>query len=400
MNILFLTMAQMLDINNYGIYTDLMRKFANEGHNVHIATSLQRRTRLNTHIINTNNVHILGIKTLNVTKTNTIEQGVGQILLEYQFINAIKKYWVNTHFDLILYSTPPITFTNVIKYLKQKNPTAVTYLLLKDIFPQNAIDLGMLTESGIKGILYSFFRRKEKELYRISNHIGCMSPANVQYVLKHNPEVNPQQVEIAPNSCDCITTTIVNKDDIRNKFKLPTNKTILIYGGNLGKPQSIPILLDCLKANANHEKCHFVVIGNGTEYNRIDTWVNAEKPSSVSLFQSLSKQEYNELAIACDVGLIFLDYRFNIPNYPSRLLSYLTNNKPILAATDVNCDLGYIAEKNGYGYWVPSNSVSEFNKALEQIINSDLDAMGKKGYQFYLDNYTIQHTYNAIMKHF
>ena len=170
MNILFLTMAQMLDINNYGIYTDLMRKFANEGHNVHIATPLQRRTRLNTHIINTNNVHILGIKTLNVTKTNTIEQGVGQILLEYQFINAIKKYWVNTHFDLILYSTPPITFTNVIKYLKQKNPTAVTYLLLKDIFPQNAIDLGMLTESGIKGILYSFFRRKEKELYRLSNH--------------------------------------------------------------------------------------------------------------------------------------------------------------------------------------------------------------------------------------
>lgn len=393
-------MAQMLDINSNGIYTDLMRKFSKEGHSIYIATPLQRRTKHHTHVREDNNVHILGVKTLNVTKTNAIEQGIGQILLEYQFTSAINKYWHDVHFDLILYSTPPITFSNVIKNIKKRNPGVITYLLLKDIFPQNAVDLGMLTKTGIKGLLHTLFRKKEQELYRISDFIGCMSPANVQYVLKHNPEINPQQVEIAPNSCDCITTTIINKDDIRKKFNLPTNKIILIYGGNLGKPQGIPFLLDCLKANANHEKCHFVVIGNGTEYNRIEAWINAEKPSSVSLFQSLPKQEYNELANACDVGLIFLDYRFSIPNYPSRLLSYLTNNKPILAATDVNCDLGYIAEKNGYGYWAPSNSVTEFNKALERIIESDLDAMGKKGYQFYLDNYTIQHTYNAIMKHF
>lgn len=400
MDILFLTMAQMLDINDNGIYTDLMRKFAKEGHNIYIATPLQRRTKLNTHVRSNNNVHILGIKTLNVTKTNAIEQGIGQILLEFQFISAINKYWHSVHFDLILYSTPPITFSNVIKNLRKRNPSAITYLLLKDIFPQNAVDIGMLSKTGIKGILYSFFRKKEKELYHISDFIGCMSPANVQYVLKCNPEINPQRVEIAPNSCDCIDTTIVEKNDIREKFNLPTNKIILIYGGNLGKPQGIPFLLECLKANANHKKCHFVVIGSGTEYNSIDAWMKSENPSSVSLFQSLPKKEYNELANACDVGLIFLDYRFTIPNYPSRLLSYLTNYKPIIAVTDVNCDLGYIAEKNGYGYWAPSNSVAKFNKALDQIIKSDLDVMGKQGYQFYLDNYTIQHTYDAIIKHF
>lgn len=400
MNILFLTMVQMLDINHNGIYTDLMRKFSEEGHNLYIAAPLQRRTRLNTHVRNNNNVHILGIKTLNITKTNVIEQGIGQLLIEFQFQSTINKYWNDVHFDLILYSTPPITFSNVIKSLKKRNPEVITYLLLKDIFPQNAVDLGLLSKTGIKGILHTFFRKKEKELYRISDFIGCMSPANVQYILKHNAEINPKKVEIAPNSCDCIATSIVNKDDIRKKFNLPANKIILIYGGNLGKPQGIPFLLECLKANANHEKCHFVVIGSGTEHSLIEAWINEEKPSSVSLFHSLPKQEYNDLTNACDVGLIFLDYRFTIPNYPSRLLSYLTNQKPILAATDVNCDLGYIAEKNGYGYWVPSNSVTTFNKALEQIIESDLDTMGKKGYQFYMDNYTIQHTYNAIIKHF
>lgn len=401
MNILFLTMAQMLDINNYGIYTDLMRKFAQEGHNVYIATPLQRRTKLSTHIRNNTNIHILGIKTLNITKTNVIEQGIGQILLEHQFKYAINKYWNTVHFDLILYSTPPITFTNVIKHLKKQNHGVTTYLLLKDIFPQNAIDIGLLTKKGVKGLLYQYFRNKEKELYRISDFIGCMSPANVEYLLKHNPNIPSQRVEIAPNSCDCIVNTgKTDKYSIRKKYNLPLSKIILIYGGNLGKPQGIPFLLECLKANSNHDKCHFVVVGNGTEYNKLDAWVKTAHPASVSLFSNLPKTEYDELANACDVGLIFLDYRFTIPNYPSRLLSYLTNKKPIIAATDVNCDLGYIAEQNRYGYWSPSNSVLEFNQCLEKIIGSDLNVMGQNGYQFYSNNYTIQHTYNAIIKHF
>ena len=401
MNVLFLTMVQMLDINNHGIYTDLMRKFAQEGHELYIATPLQRRTKLSTHIQNNANVHILGIKTLNVTKTNVIEQGIGQILLESQFKHAIAEHWRNIHFDLILYSTPPITFTNVIKYLKKQNPKAITYLLLKDIFPQNAVDLGLLTKKGIKGLLYKFFRNKEIELYQNSDFIGCMSPANVEYVLKHNPNINAQKVEIAPNSCNCIATSNkVDKNSIRKKFHLPQDKTILIYGGNLGKPQGIPFLLECLKANCHHEKCHFVIIGNGTEYNKLSTWITSVNPPSVSLFNTLPKDEYNELANACDVGLIFLDYRFTIPNYPSRLLSYLTNQKPIIAATDKNCDLGYIAEKNGFGYWCPSNSVDAFNNVIIKITESNLTEMGQRGYDFYNNNYTIQHTYNAIMKHF
>ena len=78
----------------------------------------------------------------------------------------------------------------------------MSYLLLKDIFPQNAVDLGMLTKDGLKGFLYRSFREKEKDLYRISDYIGCMSPANVRYVIEHNPEVDPAIVEIAPNSYD------------------------------------------------------------------------------------------------------------------------------------------------------------------------------------------------------
>ena len=99
------------------------------------------------------------------------------------------------------------------------------------------------------------------------------------------------------------------------------------------------------------------------------------------------------------MGLIFLDHRFTIPNYPSRLLSYLENKMPVLCATDPNTDMGRIAEENGYGYWCESNSVGDFTNRIDMILKSDVKAMGEKGYEFLKDNYLVENTYNAIMKH-
>lgn len=402
MNVVFLTMSRMLSIETHGIYTDLMRQFQQYGHSIYIVSPTERREGRKTQVIDNGDVHILSVKTLNVQKTNVVEKGIGQLSIEYLFKRAIKKYWSDIHFDLILYSTPPITFPKVISYLRKKNPSAKTYLMLKDIFPQNAVDLGMLSKSGIKGILYNNFRKKEKSLYQRSDHIGCMSPANVQYVIAHNPEVNPDKVEICPNSYEVGSSVAVTDQqsiDIRSKYGLPKDKPIFIYGGNLGKPQGIPFLIKCLDANKNRTDCHFVVVGDGTEYPLLERWFKSVKPESVSVFKRLPKKDYDLLAASCDVGLIFLDYRFSIPNYPSRLLPYLMEKKPIIACTDPNCDTGSLAEANGYGYYCPSNSVEAFTQTVDKMLQSDMQKMGESGYQFFLNNYTVQHTYDAIMRH-
>lgn len=403
MNVLFLTMSsQLLNIKNHHIYTDLVRKFVSEGHNVYVMVPLERRTRRKTELYDDSGVAVLGVKTFNVQKTNIIEKGIGQVLLEMQFKEAFKKHLSNVKFDLVLYSTPPITFCNVIAYVKRLNPNAKTYLMLKDIFPQNAVDINMLSKDGIKGCLYRSFRKKEIKLYSISDYIGCMSPANVKYVISHNPQVDPSVVEICPNSYEItssVTLTDIQKKEIREKYSLPVDKPILIYGGNLGKPQGIPFLIDCLNANKDRTDCHFVVVGDGVDYPRLASWYKADKPKSVSLFQRLPKEDYDKLADACDIGMIFLDYRFTIPNYPSRLLPYLMSKKPIIACTDPNCDTGMLAEENGYGMWAPSNNVNAFTEAVNAILKKDLKQLGEKGYQFFLNNYTVDHTYFAIMNH-
>lgn len=410
MNIIFLTMSTLWDFETYGIHMNLMRKFHAEGHEVYIVTPRERRTGEKTQLYESGGIHFLGVKTLNLQKTNVIEKGVGQVMVESLFKKAIKRYLCNVKFDLILYSTHPITFTKVIRYLKGANPMAKTYLLLKDIFPQNAVDLGMMSKKGVKGLLYKYFRKQEKQLYEVSDFIGCMSPANVKYVLSHNPEIAPSKVEVAPNSYKLVNDNdnLCENDKIREKYGLPTDKPIFIYGGNLGKPQGIPFLIQCLDANAQRGDCHFVVVGNGTEFGKLNAWHESLKERfkvnslrcNVSVFQRLPKEDYDLLVKACDVGLIFLDYRFTIPNYPSRLLPYLMEKKPIIAATDPNCDTGSIAEENGYGFWCPSNDVNAFTQCVDKMLKADIARMGEAGYQFFKENYTVDVTYDAIVKHF
>lgn len=399
MNVLFLTVVRFLDINDHELYQDLMRGFRDNGHNVYVVTPRERRYGEKTELREINGAHILGVRTFNLQKTSVIEKGIGTLMIENQFEAAIKKYIKGVDFDLIIYSTPPITFPNVIKYLKKEYLRARTYLLLKDIFPQNALDLGMLSTSGIKGVLYRYFRNKEKKLYALSDYIGCMSPANVKYVLDHNPEVAPEKVEIAPNTIDLCEQPEFDRKAILTKYGLPLDRPVLIYGGNLGKPQGIPFLIECLDANKNRNDCHFLIIGDGVEYSSIESWRNQAEPTNVSLFKRLPKLDFEMLTRACDVGLVFLDHRFTIPNYPSRSLSYMMNKLPLLIASDVVSDMGPIAEENGFGFWCESNSVSSFNDVLNKMLNSDLKTMGERGYQFLCNNYLVSNTYETISKH-
>jgi len=378
-----------------------MRKFRDEGHEVYIVSPRERQFHVATNLSDQDGVHILGVKTLNVQKTNVIEKGLGQVSIEFLFKKAIKKYFKGITFDLVLYSTPPITFSGIIKNIK-KNHSAKSYLLLKDIFPQDAVDLEMLKSYGI---LYHYFRRKEKKLYSLSDYIGCMSPANVKFLLEHNPDISMDKVEVCPNSIKLEPSSEIKEEDkliIRLRLGIPANAIIFVYGGNLGKPQGVEFLLQVLASNANKNDRFFVIVGSGTEFSRMQSWFDINQPINAKLIPGLPKNKYNELIKVCDVGMIFLDPRFTIPNYPSRLLSYLENKMPILAATDSNTDIGKIAEENGYGFWAISGDLDKFNSYIDKFSSNKelVPEMGLKGYEFLKNNYTVDKTYQIIMQHF
>lgn len=399
MNVLFVTLYNIRNIADRGIYEDLLREFSRNGHHVFVVSPTERRNHEKTHLIKKDNTAILKVHTGNIQKTNIIEKGISTILLEKQYISATKKYLSNVKFDLVLYSTPPVTLTGMVQYIKKRDG-AKTYLLLKDIFPQNAVDIGMMSKSGIKGLLYRYFRAKEKKLYDLSDKIGCMSEANVDFVLKHNPSVSIEKVEVCPNCIEPVDMSISDDERIamRERYCIPLDKKVFVYGGNLGKPQGISFLVECLKNQMNNEQSYFLIVGDGTEYGKLEKFIDEKKPKNVKLMRRLPKEDYDRLVAACDVGMIFLDYRFTIPNFPSRLLAYMQAKLPVLAATDLNTDIGKVIVDGGFGWWVGSNSPKNFSEAVRNALNSDVELLGTNAFKYLNENYSAEKGCNIILQ--
>lgn len=401
MNIIFLTLYRIKDINASDIYTDLIRKFRDEGHNVYIVCPYERKYGLKTSMTVQDGVHILGVKTLNIQKTKFIEKGIGTLLLSKQFNNAIKKFYKNINFELILYSTPPLNIAYTVEKLKKSNPNAITYLLLKDIHPQCYLDLEIMQPSNP---FYKFSKKLEYKLYNISDFIGCMSPENKQYILRENTYIDKAKVEITPNSIDPKSLNENVKISNRQKYNISNYALVLVYGGNIGMAQGVDFIISCLNHYKNNENVYFIIVGSGTEFHKLEKWEKINRDSTnIRIKSMLPKEEYDDLLNICDVGLIFLDHRFTFPNYPSRLLSYLSKKMPILASTDSVSDIGKIAEENGYGFWCKSNDLNGFVKCIEKYNNmteEERNRMGEKGYQFLLNNYLIKNTYDSIISHF
>lgn len=395
MNILFLTMSNITSINKGGIYPDLLNKFVKNNHYVYIVAPNKSKTQL---VEQTENCSILSIDIGNLYSANLIKKGIATLLVPSSYKKEVRKYFKNIKFDLILYSTPPITLYGAIKYFKKRDD-AKTFLLLKDIFPQNAIDICILKKSGIKGLIYRYFRKKEKKLYAISDRIGCMSQANVDYVSNNNPEVDKLKLTIVPNSIEPIDVSLTKEERfaMREKYDIPQDRTVFVYGGNLGKPQGIQFIIECLRSQKHTDKAFFLLVGDGTEYSVLEHYVETEKPKNVRLMKRLPKEDYDRMLAACDVGMLFLDYRFSIPNYPSRLLSYMQAGIPVLSCTDKNTDVGDDIEKGGFGWKCESNDVDSFVKSVTVAIQTDRVAMGQRGRQILIERFNVNDGYKTIM---
>ena len=368
MRILFLTIGAVYNFNHSGVYTDLLKKFAQEGHKVYVVGALEKRNGQATELGIEKEINILRVRVGNITKTNLIEKGVSTLTLGYLYKKAIDKYWGELSFDLIIYTTPPITIASLVSELKKKY-NAYTYLLLKDIFPQNAIDRGILSPLGWKGIVYRYFKHIEKQLYRISDKIGCMLNANMDFILKNNGDIVKDKLELCPNTIDIVDDSDIHKDDaILEKYKIPKDKYLLLYGGNFGKPQNVDYIVDAIDSCSEIEGAHFILCGSGTEFSKIDLYIKNANPKHVTVIDCLLPyEEYSCLVDSCDVGMLFLDYRFTIPNFPSRLLDYMNYGLPVIAATDVNTDVGKIIMDENFGWWVESKNPQEFRNLLSSI---------------------------------
>lgn len=396
MRVLFISLSNIYDIEQHGLYNDLLREFAKNGHELTVVSPLERRTGKDTSLTENGNVKILRVKTGNIQKTNYIEKGISLLLLGSQLTRAIKKYCKDLSFDVILYATPPITIYSVIRKLKRMTG-AKTFLMLKDIWPQEIVDLGILRKGGL---LYHYFRYSEKSIYKVSDWIGYTSPANKKYLVDDG--VDEHKLVPVHNSVDASFQhqNTFDRTQIWEQYGINSDNTVFFYGGNLGLPQDVEHLIACLKTQIGQAGKYFVVCGQGTEYHKLEAFFAEYKPENMKLFPYLPKQDYDALIYASDVGMVFLNHRFTVPNCPTRFYDCMEYSKPVLACTDLASDIREDIFDGGFGWWCESKDPAEFATLVDAAHREGkekLQERGKKARAHLEKYYTVDKDYNVIL---
>ncbi|MFS4417365.1 glycosyltransferase family 4 protein [Maribacter sp. 2307ULW6-5] len=386
MNIVFLALSYP-DVSKGGnLYTDLLDALLQEGHSVFVVAPAEDEISA-PELRDERGAQVLRVPTLKLFGGGLIEKGLSNVLLPKQYKRAIKAAKIDMAFDLIIMPTPPITLINVAQWIKKRSK-AKLYLILRDIFPQNAVDLKMMSPHGP---LYHYFRKLERKLYRNADAMGCMSQENINYVLRHNPSVPKEKLHLLPNweKFKIQLEDAEKKEFLVKKYGLE-NKFIAIYGGNMGKPQQLENVLQLAKEVQDVPEIVFLFIGWGTEKAKLQQMALTLQLNNVRFLENLPRPDYNTLLQCADVGLISLHKDFTIPNYPSKVNAYYKLKLPVLATVDVNTDFGRDLEAIGAGLSSAAGDIPSLKSNLLTLYrDADLrKKMGKKGHLHFKNRLT------------
>ena len=392
MRVLFLMLDMPTDLNSSNLYLDLALEFKDYQHEVYVIAPAGVNQK--TGLYNERGLNVLRVATFKQKGVRSIlKKGFAQLLLPYQYRTAYSKFLKNQLFDLILMPTPPITLTKLVLHIK-KNTNALFYLILRDIYPQGAADIGLVKFRFI----YHYLRKLEILTYKTADIIGCMSPGNIEYIKTHNPYLDSKKLTLLPNwqkASNLEELTI----DVREKYKLE-DKYIVLFGGTIGYAQKVDNIVILAEHYQNDVNIVFLVIGNGVMKQYLMDKVAQKQLNNVIFLDSLPRNEYMNFVKSADIGLITIDERFTVPTIPSKTTSYFSLKLPVLAIIDQHTDYGKIIDEAKAGLWSVGGDNDKLFENFDKLYkdNNLRIASGENGYKYFLENLTSKHAYNTIIK--
>jgi len=376
------------------IMSDLATEMARRGHDVTVVTGdsgLQHRIE----ITKESGVTVIRVRSKKMRHRSKIVRTINEIRLSRIIWTAARDLFEAQPCDLVVYWCPTIFWSGLVSKLKAINGCG-SYLVMRDMFPQWALDTGVLSRYGLP---YWFFRLQELRLYGTADVIGVQSPVHLNYFAgpalrgRYNVEVLFNWTNLAdrPNA----------SHPLRSKLDLG-DKIIFVYGGNLGVAQDLDNVLRLAARMAEEKNVHFLLLGDGSESNRIKLEIQRGRLTNVFLHPAVSPDEYMDILAECDVGLITLRRDLTVPNFPGKMLGYMALRMPMLASINTGNDLSTIVLGHNAGF-VCNNGEDEvfYQYALQLARDRDLrQRMGQNAYRLLVDKFDVSNAANQILSHF
>ena len=281
-------------------------------------------------------VKVLRIRTGRINGASKIVRGVNEAMLSSVLWRKGRKFLQNGKFSLVVWYSPSIFLGSLVKKLK-KVFNCPSYLILRDIFPQWAIDTGILKE----GVISWFFRRKEMEQYEAADVIGVQSAGNLDYFFK-NGLCKRLRLEVLYNWMK-LDEVNVSSGNYREQFGLK-GKVVFFYGGNIGIAQDMDNVVRLAESLQDKPTAYFLLVGEGSEVSRLSKTISDKKLANISIHRAVDQQRYLDMVSEFDVGMISLDRKFKTQNFPGKMLGYMAYSMPILASINPGNDLKELIE--------------------------------------------------------
>jgi O26-antigen biosynthesis N-acetyl-L-fucosamine transferase len=370
---------------------ELALELKNNGHEILVLTPKPLQKELLT-TRKIDGITVLFFKSGEIKNVGKVKRAINESLLSYQAFKSSKKYLNENPCDGIIYFSPSIFFGSLVKKLTNLW-NCQSYLILRDIFPQWAVDNNLINENSLVHRYFNFF---EKINYKSADRIGVMSQSNLEFF--KSKKFNTSKFEVLYNWSQIGKVPKV-ENNFRKKLKLQ-NKIVLFYGGNIGHAQQMINLINLAKKFTKNSSVHFLFVGEGDEVELLLKEVSNNKLKNITYLPPVNQNTYFEMLNEFDIGMFSLHSGHKTHNFPGKLLGYMSYSKPILGCVNAGNDLADVVNSAKAGIIVDSNDSFGLYEAAKALIDSESirNKMGANGRELLSNKFSVKSISKQIVK--
>jgi glycosyltransferase involved in cell wall biosynthesis len=329
---------------------DLAVALKDAGHDVVVAAPDETLTEPRS-VQGEDGVTVLRVRTPRIKSARLALRALHEIRLSGVMWRAGREFFETHPRDLVVFYSPTIFFGPLVRRLKTLWRCR-SYLILRDIFPQWAVDAGVLRERSLP---HRYFRHRELEQYAAADVIGVQSPANLRY-FEERGWSKQYRLEVLYNWAPASHGDLP-QSRMREELGL-AGKVVFFYGGNIGVAQDMDNVVRLAESVRDQRELHFLLVGDGREVPRLEEKVRALGLENFTIRPPLLQKAYLAALSEFDIGLISLDRGLRTQNFPGKMLGYMSFGIPILASINPGNDLRDVLESHEAGL-VSENGADE-----------------------------------------
>jgi glycosyltransferase involved in cell wall biosynthesis len=342
---------------------DLAREFVRQGHETSVLVASPDQDepfRIDT----IDGALVARLKSPQTKDVSYVRRVLGEFLMPWAMRRNLSRSPIaDRRYDAIIWYSPTIFLGPIVRWLKRQGQCP-SYLIIRDIFPQWAADMGLIS----RGPVFRLLDAVAQYQYRSADVIGVQTPGNLAFF---DGIVDSESVRM-----DVLQNWLGDAEDkgcVIDVSQTPlAGRRIFVYAGNMGVAQHMDKLLSLAVAVKHRSDIGFLFVGRGSEAQRLRDRAANLALQNVLFHDEINPDDIPGLYRQCHVGLISLDSRHMTHNIPGKFLTYMQAGLPVLASINAGNDLQAMVDQRRVGRVSVDPAGADLPMFLDAMIENEL----------------------------